>query len=141
MWGLRQWEKLPASQESSLETHRGLERTQAHRPGNQHQKGPLCLWVVGEVTESHQRVQQAPLFPQAPPPHTVSQHSDVLPRPGEHPRPHPLYVTGAPRWKEKKGPNQRTEIIQAPEKIQLSNEEIANLSDTHFKTLVITSQK
>ena len=27
--------------------------------------------------------------------------------------------------------------IKAPEKIQLSNEEIANLSGTHFKTLVI----
>ena len=29
------------------------------------------------------------------------------------------------------------ERIKAPEKIQLSNEEIANLSDTQFKTLVI----
>ena len=29
------------------------------------------------------------------------------------------------------------EHIKAPEKIQLSNEEIANLSDTEFKTLVI----
>ena len=27
--------------------------------------------------------------------------------------------------------------IKAPEKIKLSNEEIANLSDAHFKTLVI----
>ena len=30
-----------------------------------------------------------------------------------------------------------TEHFKAPEKIQLSNEEIANLSDTQFKTLVI----
>ena len=30
-----------------------------------------------------------------------------------------------------------TEQIKAPEKIQLSKEEIANLSDTQFKTLVI----
>ena len=30
------------------------------------------------------------------------------------------------------------EQIKAPEKIQLSNEEIANLSDAQFKTLVIT---
>ena len=38
--------------------------------------------------------------------------------------------------KEKKnGPNERTD--QAPEKIQLSNEEIASLSDAQFKTLVI----
>ena len=29
------------------------------------------------------------------------------------------------------------EQIKAPEKIQLSDEEIANLSDTEFKTLVI----
>ena len=32
---------------------------------------------------------------------------------------------------------QRKEQIKAPEKIQLSNEEIANLSDAQFKTLVI----
>ena len=30
-----------------------------------------------------------------------------------------------------------TEQIEAPEKIQLSNEEIANLSNAQFKTLVI----
>ena len=32
---------------------------------------------------------------------------------------------------------QMKEQIKAPEKIQLSNEEIANLSDAEFKTLVI----
>ena len=32
---------------------------------------------------------------------------------------------------------QMKEQIKAPEKIQLSNEEIANLSDGQFKTLVI----
>ena len=32
---------------------------------------------------------------------------------------------------------QRKEQIKAPEKIQLSNEEISNLSDAQFKTLVI----
>ena len=32
---------------------------------------------------------------------------------------------------------QRKEQIKTPEKIQLSNEEIANLSDAQFKTLVI----
>ena len=32
---------------------------------------------------------------------------------------------------------QMTEHFKAPEKIQLSNEEIANLSDAQFKTLVI----
>ena len=33
---------------------------------------------------------------------------------------------------------QMKEQIKAPEKIQLSNEEIANLSDVQFKTLVIS---
>ena len=33
------------------------------------------------------------------------------------------------------------EQIKAPEKIQLSNEEIANLSDAQFKTLVIRMLK
>ena len=32
---------------------------------------------------------------------------------------------------------QMTELFNAPEKIQLSGEEIANLSDAQFKTLVI----
>ena len=32
---------------------------------------------------------------------------------------------------------QMTEHFKAPEKIQLSNKEIANLSDAQFKTLVI----
>ena len=34
------------------ETHRVLECTQTHPPRNQHLMGPICLWVVGEVTES-----------------------------------------------------------------------------------------
>ena len=37
----------------------------------------------------------------------------------------------------KKKKAQMKEQIKAPEKIQLSNEEIANLSDSEFKTLVI----
>ena len=37
------------------EIHRVLQSTQNHPPGNQHQKGPICLWVVQEVTESSQR--------------------------------------------------------------------------------------
>ena len=32
------------------DTHRVLEHTQNHPLGNQHQKGPICLWVVEEVT-------------------------------------------------------------------------------------------
>ena len=58
------------------ETHRGLESTQAHPHGNQHQKGPLSLWVEGEVTESWQRMEQVTLFPLRPPPH-LRQYSTV----------------------------------------------------------------
>ena len=38
------------------ETHRVLERTQNHPPTNQHQKDPICLWVVEEVTKSRQEL-------------------------------------------------------------------------------------
>ena len=34
------------------ETHRVLECTQSHPPGNQHQKGPIDLWVAVGVIES-----------------------------------------------------------------------------------------
>ena len=40
------------------ETHRVLEHTQNHPPGNQHEKGPICLWVVEEVTESLPRAEK-----------------------------------------------------------------------------------
>ena len=64
---------------------------------------------------------------------TAQQHG--LPRPGGIPKALPLYITGTPRKKKKKA--HMKEQIKAPEKIQLSNEEIANLSDAQFKTLVI----
>ena len=51
------------------ETHRVLECTQNHPPGNQHQKGPICLQVVEEVTESQLRADQVALFPLRPLPH------------------------------------------------------------------------
>ena len=51
------------------ETHRVLEHTQAHPPWNQHQKGPICLWVAGEVAENRQRAEQSALFPLRPPPY------------------------------------------------------------------------
>ena len=59
------------------ETHRVLERTQTHALENQHQKGPLCLWVAEEVTESRQRVKQAPLFPLRPLPH-IQHHKAAM---------------------------------------------------------------
>ena len=50
------------------ETHRVLEPTQTHAPRNQHQEGPMWLWVVGEVTENQQRAEQVALFPLGPSP-------------------------------------------------------------------------
>ena len=50
------------------ETHRGLEHAQAHPLGNQHQRGPICLWVEEEVTEIWQSAEQAALFPLGPSP-------------------------------------------------------------------------
>ena len=43
-------ETLSLTGEFVGETHRVLECTQTYPPGNQHQKGPICLWVLGEVT-------------------------------------------------------------------------------------------
>ena len=51
------------------ETHRVIECAQIHPPGNQQQKGPICLWVVAEVTEIWQRAEQTALFPLRPFPH------------------------------------------------------------------------
>ena len=53
------------------ETHRVLEHKQNHPP--RYQKGPVCLWVVEEVTESQQRAEQAALFPLGPLPHIQRQ--------------------------------------------------------------------
>ena len=94
------------------------------------------MWVVGEVTEIWQCAEQVPLFPLGPSPtHSITTQQHGLPRPGEHLRLHPLLCNRYTERKEKKA--QMKEQIKAPEKIQLSNEEIANLSDAQFKTLVI----
>ena len=73
------------------ETHRALEHTQTHPPENQHQKGPICLWVAGEVTERWPRAEQAALFPLRPLPH-IQHHMQQsgLPHPGEYLRLHPV---------------------------------------------------
>ena len=65
---------------------------------------------------------------------TVQQHG--LPHPGEHLRLRPLLPNRCAQTKKKKMA-QMKEQIKAPEIIQLCNEEIANLSDAQFKTLVI----
>ena len=62
--------------ESIEETYRVLECTEAHTLRNQHQKGPICLWVAGEVTESRVRAEQEALFPLRPLPH-IQRHNAV----------------------------------------------------------------
>ena len=67
------------------ETHRGLECAQAHLLGNQHQRGPIWLWVAEGVTEIQQRVEQVPLFPLKPSPtYSITAQRPALPCPGEH---------------------------------------------------------
>ena len=77
------------------------------------------------------------IAPSRPLPH-VQCHSTAtsITLPRGTPKAPPLKVTDAPRKKKKKMA-QMTEHFKAPEKIQLSDEEIANLSDAQFKTLVI----
>ena len=74
------------------------------------------------------------IAPSLPLPH-IQHHraaTSVTP-PGGTPKAPPLKVTDAPRKKMA----QMTEHFKAPEKIQLSEEEIANLSDAQFKTVII----
>ena len=75
------------------------------------------------------------IAPSRPRPH-IQRHSpatSVTPPRGT-PKAPPLYVTGVPRPKKRA---QMTEHFKAPEIIQLSSEQIANLSDAQLKTLVI----
>ena len=54
------------------ETQKVLNIHKTHPPRNQHQKGPICLWVAGELTESWLRDQQVALFSLGPLPHIQS---------------------------------------------------------------------
>ena len=73
------------------------------------------------------------MLPLGPSPtYSITAQRPELPRPGEYLRLRPL---GNRRTKTKKMA-QMTEHFKAPEKIQLSDEEIANLSDAQFKALV-----
>ena len=80
------------------------------------------------VTENQQSGAGA-IAPSWPLPN-VQRHSTAtsFTQPWWTPKVPPLYVTGVWRPKKKKMA-QMKEQIKAPEKIQLSNEEIANLSD------------
>ena len=116
------------------QTHRGLECTQIHPLGSQHQKGLIRLWVVEGVTEILQRVEQAPLVPLGPSStYSIKAQRPVLPHPGAHLRLHPF----TQQLFQDKNMSQMKKEIKAPEKIQLSDEEIANLTDAQLKTLVI----
>ena len=44
------------------ETHKVIKHTQTYPLRNQRQKSPICLCVVGEVTESQPRAERAALF-------------------------------------------------------------------------------
>ena len=99
------------TREFSGETHRVLERTQTHTPGNQHQKGPIYLWVAGEVTESQLREPSkhecsisdpSPTY-KATVQRTLAKETDFLPGSSESPKEvgpkeahtkvHPNYIT------------------------------------------------
>ena len=81
-------------------------------------------------------MKRAPLLPLGPAPtYSVTVQRPALPHPGEHLRLRPLLHNRCAETKKKMA--QMKEQIKAPEKIQLSDEEIANLSDAQFKTLVI----
>ena len=96
------------------------------------------MWVAEGVTKIQQRVEQAPLLPLGPSPtYSITTQRHGLPHPSEHLSSAPYYVMSGPRPKKKKKMAQMKEQIKAPEKIQLSDEEMANLSDAHFKILVI----
>ena len=69
-------ETLSLTGEFVGETHRVLELTQTYPPRNQHQKGPICLWVAGEVTESWLRAEQVAFFSLGMLPH-IQHHNTV----------------------------------------------------------------
>ena len=116
------------------ETHRVLEFTQIHLPGGQHRKGPMYLWVAGEVTERRGRAEQVALFFLGPLPH-IQHHNAAkwVSLPLWIPKALPLQHN---RYAETKKKVQIKEQIRTPEK-ELSDEEISNLSDAELKTLVI----
>ena len=64
------------------ETHMGLEHAQAHPLINQHQRGPVILWVAEGVAEIRRRVEQSPLLPLSPsPPYSITAQRPAVPRP------------------------------------------------------------
>ena len=53
LWGVVAAGETPSLTGEFVGGARGvLECTQTHQPGNQHQQGPICWWVMEEVIES-----------------------------------------------------------------------------------------
>ena len=78
LWGVAVVGETPSlSAEFIGENHRVLEHTQTYPQGNQQQKGPICLWVAREVTESWPRAEQASLFPIGPLPN-IEHHNAAM---------------------------------------------------------------
>ena len=84
-------ETLSLTREFIGETHRGLERAEAHPLGNQHQRDTISLWVAEGVNEIQQTVEQVPLLPLGPSPmYSITAQQPTLPRPEETPKAPPL---------------------------------------------------
>ena len=76
------------------------------------------------------------MLPLSPSPmYSLTAQQQALPRPGEHLRLLPFIKQACQEKKKKMA--EMIEHFKAPEKIQLREEEIANLSNAQFKTLVI----
>ena len=116
-------------------THGVLEHTQTHTSRNQQRKGPICLWVVGEVIESGLRTKQVVLFPLGPLPH-IQYHNAArwVPLPWQISKAPPLTMS---QVHQDKNVAQMKEQIKPPEK-ELSGEEIAILSDAECKIRMLT---
>ena len=96
-----------------------------HPHGNQYHKGPICLWVVGEVTENRPIADQMALFPLGPLPY-IQHHNTAMRVALPRRIPKALPLTSERPWGPKKKA-QMKEHIKDPEKIQLSDEETAKL--------------
>ena len=91
------------------ETHRVLEGTQTHPPGNQHQKDLICLWVVGEVTECWRKPSKWHCSLSDPSPtYSTTMQQSGLPCPDEYLRFHPLQCSRYDKTKNY-DPNERTD--------------------------------
>ena len=90
------------------ETHGVIEHTQANPPRNQHQKGPICLGVKEEVTETHKRAGFHCFLSGPSPTYKTTAQPHELPCAREHLRLHPLLCNRHSET-QKCGPNKRTD--------------------------------